>query len=157
MPPLTYRLARVADAHALAVLSRDHVEKGLSWRYVPARLRALIRSPEVCVVVASDGEEVAGFAVMEFGDTRAHLVLMCVQPGLRRRGVGRGLIDWLLASAEVAGIESVHLELRADNEVALAFYRSLGFSETLQLPGYYGGRIAARRMLRLLRPIAVRD
>jgi ribosomal-protein-alanine N-acetyltransferase len=88
---------------------------------------------------------------MEFGDDRAHLVLLAVQPRHRRNGVGRQLVEWLLESARTAGIESVHLELRASNEAARRFYRALGFAETVLMPRYYGGREAAMRMIRLLR------
>ena len=66
-------------------------------------------------------------------------------------GVARRLVVWLLKSALVAGITSVHVELRADNIPAFAFYRSLGFTETLRVPGYYRGRESAIRMIRMLR------
>jgi ribosomal protein S18 acetylase RimI-like enzyme len=61
------------------------------------------------------------------------------------------MASWLLASAATAGIALVHVELRAQNEAAYAFYRSLGFAETLRLPGYYKGRETAIRMMRMLR------
>lgn len=148
---IVLRLARAADAATLALLSRDLVETGLSWRYQPARMARLIAARDHSVLVAVDGARIAGFAVMQFGDEHAHLVLLAVRPGLQRRGLGRRLVDWLIGSARVAGMASVHLELRADNEPALSFYRSLGFSTTLRLPGYYEGRETAWRMLRLLR------
>jgi ribosomal protein S18 acetylase RimI-like enzyme len=50
-----------------------------------------------------------------------------------------------------AGVESIHVELRAHNTAAYTFYRAIGFAETLRLPGYYSGRETAIRMLRLLR------
>ena len=80
---------------------------------------------------------------MTFGDDRAHLVLLAVQPSHRRRGIARRLLTWLLDSAAIAGMASIHLELLEDNVAARAFYRSLGFTETLRLPGYYRGRKAA--------------
>ena len=92
------------------------------------------------------GPPVLGFAVMRFGDSQAHLALLCVQPQQRQQGIGRRLIDWLTASARVAGISTIGLELRADNAAALGFYRQLGFVETALVPGYYDDRIAARRM-----------
>ncbi len=92
-----------------------------------------------------------GFAVMQFGDERAHLVLLCVQAQQQRLGLGRALHDWLLKSAQVAGMASIALELRADNSGAFGFYRSLGYREIDTVAGYYDGRIAARRMLRHLR------
>jgi ribosomal-protein-alanine N-acetyltransferase len=88
---------------------------------------------------------------MQFGEERAHLVLMAVVPALRRRGVGRALLQWLLESAVVAGMASVHLELRERNRDAMAFYRTMGFAQTLLMSGYYQGREHAVRMVRVLR------
>jgi ribosomal-protein-alanine N-acetyltransferase len=152
---VTLRLARAADAPAMATMSRDLIETGLGWRYSPRRIAALIADPETVALVADDGHDVQGFAVMRFGgdDERAHLLLLCVRPAQRRGGVGRGLVEWLLASARVAGIASVHLELRIDNHGALDFYRTLGFGETLVVPAYYGGRVGAQRMMLPLRPM----
>lgn len=130
----------------MAAMSRRLIETGLAWRYTPQRIAALMADPETVALVAREGASLQGFAVMQFGDTEAHLVLLCVEPGQRRRGIGTRLSDWLLASARVAGIDSVTLELRADNAAALAFYARLGFAETAFAPGYYDGRIAARRM-----------
>jgi ribosomal-protein-alanine N-acetyltransferase len=148
---LSLRPARAAEARTMAEMSRDLVEAGLGWRYTTLRMAALIRDPDVVVLVACEAARIVGFAVMQFGDEQAHLVLLCVAPAQQRRGVGRRLTEWLLASAQVAGIASIRLELRADNPAALAFYRKLGFTETEHLPGYYSGRVAAQRMQRVLR------
>ena len=135
----------------MALMSRDLIETGLAWRYSPQRVAGLIAESETAAVVAWDGTQLLGFAVMQFGDERAHLSLLCVQAAQQRRGIARRLIEWLLESAYVAGIASIHLELRADNEAARMFYRALGFNETILVPGYYEGRFAARRMVRILR------
>ena len=148
---MTIRLAELRDAQAIGFMSRDLIESGLGWKYDAERILRAMRQRETVVLVACERGLIVGFAVMEFGDERAHLVLLAVRPAHRRRGIGRGLLDWLLASARAAGMESVHLELRAGNEAARGFYRALGFSETLLVPGYYRGREAALRMLRLLR------
>ena len=156
---ITIRLAENGDARAVAEMSRDHVEAGLGWRYDPASIQRALRRRETAVIVASERQTyvarerpaLSGFAIMDFGDERAHLVLLAVQPQLRRRGIGRRLVDWLMESAVAAGMASVHLELRADNEAARRFYRALGFSETVLMPKYYDGREAAMRMIRVLR------
>lgn len=148
---MTVRLAEPHDAQTIALMSRDLVESGLGWKYDAQRIGREIRQPDTVTLVACERDRIIGFAIMEFGDDRAHLVLLAVRPGQRRRGVGRALLEWLLDSARTAGIASVHLELRASNEAARAFYRALGFTETLLVPGYYRGREAALRMLRLLR------
>ena len=145
------RPAHVQEARAMAEMSRALIETGLAWRYTPRRIAALIADPDSLALVAHDGARIQGFAVMQFGDERAHLVLVCVQPASQRRGIGRSLTEWLLESARVAGIASIQLELRADNAAALAFYRRLGFGETQVVAGYYDGSIPARRMTLRLR------
>lgn len=149
---ITMRLARPGDAGTLAAMSRDLIETGLAWRYSADRIARLIRDPDTAALLACGANgSVLGFAILQFGEQRGHLVLLCVQPAQRRRGVGRQLVDWLCVSAQVAGLASLHLELRADNEGALGFYRSLGFTETGVVPGYYAPHLAARRMVRVLR------
>ena len=135
----------------MAEMSRDLIETGLDWRYTPRRIAALIADPETIALVARDDARIQGLAIMQFGDEAAHLTLLCVQPTLRERGLGRCLVEWLVASARVAGIGSIRCELRADNVTALAFYRRLGFTETALVAAYYGGRIDARRMVLPLR------
>ena len=148
----TVRLAGPRDAQAIALMSRDLVESGLGWKYDAPRVLRAIRDPDSLAPVACDRGRVAGFAIMEFGDERAHLVLLAVRPALRRMGIGRRLVEWLVESARTAGIASLHLELRAANEAARGFYRAMGFDETIVVPGYYRGRESALRMIRVLRP-----
>lgn len=150
-PLHSVRLAAPRDAQAIALMSRDLVETGLGWKYDAARVQRAIREPETLAPVACERARIAGFALMEFGEERAHLVLLAVRPAERRHGIGRLLVEWLVESARVAGIASLHLELRAGNEAARGFYRALGFDETIVVPGYYGGREAALRMIRVLR------
>jgi [ribosomal protein S18]-alanine N-acetyltransferase len=145
------RLARQSDARSIAVMSRDLIETGLGWSYPPHRISALLTDRDTVALVARSGEALAGFGIMSFGEEHSHLVLLAVRPAHRRRGVARRVLDWLLESAMIAGIASVHVELRAHNRDAYAFYRALGFAETLRLEGYYRGRETAIRMLRLLR------
>jgi ribosomal-protein-alanine N-acetyltransferase len=149
---ITVQLASRSDVQAIAAMSRDLIECGLGWEYRPERVRGLIAQRETIALVARDGDRVMGFAIMSFGDEYAHLVLMAVRPAGQRRGIARRMTQWLMESAVTAGIASIHLELRAQNKDGFAFYRALGFAETLRLPGYYRGRETAIRMIRVLRP-----
>lgn len=146
-----FALANDRDAQPLAMLARDLIESGLGWGYRPSRVAALIHDADTVTLVARTPAQPIGFAMMRFGDERAHLILLAVEPEHQRRGIGRTLIEWLLESAYVAGIASVHIELRASNVPAYAFYRALGFAETIRVPGYYRGRETALRMIRMLR------
>ena len=143
--------ARPRDAEPVALLSRNLIETGLAWTYRPERVAQMIADRESVALVARDAAQVAGFAIMAFGDERAHLSLMAVRPSHQRRGIARRLLGWLVESAEIAGMATIHVELRADNSPAYALYDAMGFSETLRERGYYQGRETAVRMIRMLR------
>jgi ribosomal protein S18 acetylase RimI-like enzyme len=148
---VTLGFAYRSDAGALAAMSRDLVEAGLGWSYQPQRIRELIADSDVVTLVARDHGRAVGFAIMHFGDERAHLVLLAVARSHQRRGIARRMLEWLLDSARVAGTVSLHVELRAENRPAYLLYRSLGFTETFRINGYYRGREPALRMVRVLR------
>ncbi|HYL87916.1 MAG TPA: N-acetyltransferase [Burkholderiales bacterium] len=160
---ITIRLAEPRDAQSIALMSRDFIEAGLGWKYDASRVMRAIRDRETLAAVACEGSKsspasrgaVNGFAIMEFGDERAHLVLLAVRPSQRRTGIGQRMLEWMIESARCAGIASIHLELRAGNEAARRFYRAMGFYETVLVPGYYrsgeGRKEGALRMLRVLR------
>ena len=160
---ITIRLAEPRDAQAIAMMSRDFIESGLGWKYDAARVMRAIRDRETLAAVACESGKTAagargsitGFAIMEFGDERAHLVLLAVRPSHRRLGIGQRMLEWLLESARVAGMASIHLELRANNDAARRVYRAMSFYETVLVPGYYrsgeGRKEGALRMLRVLR------
>ena len=135
----------------MAQMSRDLIETGLGWTYDAAKIARLITNPDTLTLAACDSLGLAGFAVMQFGDERAHLVLLAVRPRHQRQGVARRMLTWLLHSARIAGIAELSLELRAGNAGARAFYRAMGFSDAGLLPGYYRNREPALRMLRVLR------
>ncbi len=153
---LSLRLARAAEAPAIADLSRELIEYGLRWRWTPDRVAASIRSANVNVLVASIHDNIAGFAIMRYGDDDAHLDLLAVAPLYRRLGIGRQLLEWLEKCAIVAGIFNVTLEVRAGNEGAQLFYKRMGYRPLAEVSGYYQGVEAALRMGRDLasRPLA---
>lgn len=148
---LTLRLASEYDARIIGTMSRELIETGLGWSWTPSRVLRSIRDPDTLTVVACDGPLILGFSIMQFAADRAHLSLLAVRKLRQRQGIGRRMVEWLEASARVAGIARVHLELRVNNHTARAFYSAIGFAETAQLPGYYRGVETAVRMVRVLR------
>ena len=145
---LGLRLATLDDAAAIARMSRDLIEQGLGWSWTTPRVLRSVHSADTNVVLALEDQRLAGFAIMKYLDAEAHLLLLAVQPGTQRRGVGTALTRWVEGSALAAGIGQVYLEARAGNHAARRFYQRLGYVELLSLPGYYQGREAAVRMAR---------
>jgi ribosomal-protein-alanine N-acetyltransferase len=101
--------------------------------------------------VADVGRSLVAFAIMDFGDTTAHLSLLAVKPSHQRCGIGRQLMAWMEEAALAAGITTVSLELRSNNFAARTFYRMLGYKELSYIPGYYRGVETAVKMSRDIR------
>ena len=152
MPIPLYRLATSSDAYEIAVMSRYLIEVGLrGWTWPPDRVANAIRARATNVLVADVKQNVVGFAIMEYGDTSAHLSLLAVKPNYQRGGIGARLMAWQEEAALTAGITTVSLELRSNNYAARAFYRMMGYQELAYIQGYYRGVETAVKMSRDIR------
>jgi [ribosomal protein S18]-alanine N-acetyltransferase len=139
-------LANPSEARTIAEMSRDYVEYGLGWSWTPARVLKAIQDRATNVAVIREKGLVLAFGIMRYGEQKAHLTLLAVQPAERKRGLGAVLLSWLEKSAAVAGIERLQLEARVDNPVAIAFYRDQGYEQAGIVPGYYRGEVDAMRL-----------
>jgi ribosomal protein S18 acetylase RimI-like enzyme len=73
---------------------------------------------------------IAGSFLDEDDATRAHLVSMWTAPTHRQRGVGRRLVNAILAWACLRRARTLQLMVTCDNKSAIMFYQRLGFSLT---------------------------
>ncbi|GGS23493.1 ribosomal-protein-alanine acetyltransferase [Actinokineospora fastidiosa] len=79
----------------------------------------------------------AGLAVVgPPGDVEASVHTLGVDPDWQRRGIGRLLLRELLAEADRVGA-TVFLEVRTDNEPAIALYAAHGFTRVGLRKRYY--------------------
>ena len=95
---------------------------------LPALTKLLARMslPAGYVTLRVDGVGVAyGLAVAERG--MVGLFDLSVAPAHRRAGLGRALIDALLAYGRTQGASSAYLQVSAGNSAARALYESVGF------------------------------
>ncbi len=101
-------------------------------------------SPEHFLVAERDGQ-VVGFILGVFTDVATlRILLLCVTPRWQRQGVGSTLLQSLCTPE----LRHVYLEVREDNDGAIAFYRRHGFAVTERLPDYYPDGTAGYRMVR---------
>ena len=91
----------------------------------------------VLVAVWAEGLPPAGYASFRKGGGEAELLRLAVAPGERRRGVARALVTGGIERLRPAGIETCFLEVRTNNDGAIAFYQELGFERVGRRPGYY--------------------
>jgi len=146
MDDYRFELAAPRDAAAIATLSRRLIEAGLPPSWPAERVLCHIKRTDSVVLTARCGATLAGFAIMQFGDDRAHLNLLAVDTTHQRRTLGRQLMNWLHESALMAGTFLLSLELRLTNSGARRFYETLGYRAGPVVPGYYQGREDALRM-----------
>lgn len=77
-------------------------------------------------LLAFDGGEVAGVAVLAVRGERGWCAGFAVVPERRGRGLGRGLMSALLAAARAAGLRRLSLEVLSVNTAARRLYESFG-------------------------------
>ena len=91
------------------------------------------------VLVASDGAAVVGTgAVIRHDDTTAEIVRMSVVRTYRRTGLGRRLVEELVATARGWRMTRVVLETSAHWTDAVEFYGRCGFTQTHFESGDFG-------------------
>jgi ribosomal-protein-alanine N-acetyltransferase len=95
------------------------------------------------VAESDDGEILGDGGLMTIAET-AQIVTVGVLPHARRQGIGRVLVQALVAEARRRQAEEVLLEVRIDNDAAQRLYESEGFSVIGKRRGYYDqGRVDA--------------
>ena len=86
----------------------------------------------VCV----ENEKILGYCLLSMAVGEAHILNISVHPQEQNQGVGRKMMDYLIATAK-GRAETVFLEVRPSNTVAVALYEKLGFNEIGIRKNYY--------------------
>jgi len=89
------------------------------------------------VVAETAGGTLAGYAGLLVAGSEADVQTLGVAPALQGRGVGTLLLRALTAEAVRRGATSLLLEVRADNDAALALYSREGFERISVRRRYY--------------------
>jgi ribosomal-protein-alanine N-acetyltransferase len=150
-PAVAVRMAAIADAIALATMSRELIECGLPWTWRPERIRKAIVAANTNVAVVREEGTVSAFGIMEYLEDDAYLVLLAVQRSKQRRGIGSAVLRWLEASAMAAGSSRVRVDARRDNAAARSFYNEHGYHEVRIKARSYGGLVDQVRLEKWLR------
>ena len=81
--------------------------------------------------------KLAGYIVARMGADELHINNVAVREPYRRLGIGRALLDRILAEGKRSEVPCAFLELRAGNAAALALYEDCGFRVTARRSKYY--------------------
>lgn len=122
-------LALLFDAYRRFYGQAPDLPRARQW------LRERLRFGESVVLVARRGGAMAGFVQLYpmFSSVRTArtwiLNDLYVDPGARRQGVARSLLDAAAGFAREDGAAGISLETTVDNAAARALYRSAGWKE----------------------------
>ena len=138
---LHIRRAVEADVNAMVAIERA----SFSDPWTASAIASTLRYAHMRVLVAEERGELGGdgagrplgYVVAMVAGQEAEIADLAVSPDARRRGIGRALIDRLLADLEAEGVESVFLEVRESNRGARALYESRAFRGIGRRRGYY--------------------
>ena len=150
------RGVEVSDLDAVFAIDRECFQPGIAYSRTDLRYYVSHRG-SISVLAEDDATKVIlGFAIaescLEKGVPVGHVITIDVRSARRRQGLGRMMMDAILARLSAAGAKLVRLEVAADNAAALGFYRGIGFSRTGRIPGYYMGKLDALVMEKRLDP-----
>lgn len=139
--PLTFRLDDLSGEPTRALIAK-HLA-GMRANSPPESVHALdidqLRAPDVTFWSVWVGAEVAGCGALKRLDTRrGELKSMRVADAFLGRGVGRALLEHLIAKARARGIETLWLETGSAPAFvpALKLYESAGFVRCGPFEGY---------------------
>lgn len=164
--PITIRPAGMHDVPAIQRIYNREILEGVAtldeWPWSDARRRAwLDEYRDEMVIVAQGGDAVVGFAhftpMRKFGFRFTREVTVYVDPSRHRAGVGRRLVEALIAGARERDLHVLIARITSENAASLALFESLGFERTglRREFGYKFGRwIDVVEMQRTLQPAA---
>ena len=146
--PVTLRLAQVDDAAAVLAYMRSASAESDYLTFAPAELALTLEdeqrfieglgTDQLLLLALVDGEIVSAATVMRrMGRPRiAHLGILGVS--VRRqfwgRGLGRLMMQRLIAWSREHGVRQLNLEVRTDNARASGLYERLGFTHFGRTP-----------------------
>ena len=92
---------------------------------------------DVVFLVAAAPDGVAGYVIAQDAADEGEILNLAVAPRWHRSGIGRALVERVLAALAGRGASRVFLEVRDSNAAARALYAALGFAEVGRRPRYY--------------------
>lgn len=142
-----FTLARLGalDLDRAARLHREAFEPMGEHAWTRQDLAGLLASPGSAGFLLTEAASDIGMAISRVVADEAELLTVAVDPGHRRRGGARRLLDAVIGHARDGGARTLFLEVGADNPGARTLYDSLGFGVVGKRTGYYrrAGRAAA--------------
>lgn len=148
--PSTVQIRPIAPADAPAIA---RLMQGLGFEHSVAEIGQRLamapdRAADPALLAEAEGHAAGLIALhiapmLFYPQPLARITTLVVDPAMRRRGIGRALVEAAIALADAAGCGTLELTTALHREEAQAFYRSLGFECT----SFRMARILAKSVL----------
>jgi len=90
-----------------------------------------------CIVAINQQHQIVGFSIVQFIVDEAHLLNIAVEPNQQKQGIGKLLLDDVLANSQQQKATTIFLEVRDSNQRAIQLYQAAGFNEIGLRKNYY--------------------
>ena len=137
-----------ADVDAVSALESDIAE----FPWTRGHFADCLKAGYSGWVLKLDGQLVA-YAVLMMVVDEGHLLNIGVAASYQHRGLGRSLLEHIMARSRESGGSSLLLEVRPSNHKALALYQRFGFGEIGRRKGYYPAHLGREDALVLRRDL----
>lgn len=131
--PELIRLAEATDLAALSALHQMCFEPGWSAE----SLRASLSLPGAMALLAERDGKLRAFLLIQQAAGEAEIITLCTEPRWRRRALAEKLVDAARVLLRQNQVNTLHLEVAADNIAAATLYAKLGFAVRGRRKGYY--------------------
>lgn len=118
----------VADIEAL-------IQPQDAWSY--QALVDLLEQDSIDLLVVYQSDTVVGYCLYQMMFEQAEILRIGTHPNYQRQGIASKLFARLNQQLQALTVESLLLEVRADNLPAIALYEQQGFETIHQRKGYY--------------------
>lgn len=123
------------ERHISEILAIEQQTNPAPWSDIS--FRAELTNPHSVFLVAVVEGRIVGFAGAWTVIDEAHITTLAVQPEMRRKGIGMMLMREILDRCAHVGCTCSTLEVRSNNEPAIALYKDLGYIACAVRRNYY--------------------
>ncbi len=124
-------------AYHAGIDARLEVREGSEEEFRRFLTRIVSSREDVIILVAEVDGEVVGFLIgmvrertpVFIRSIHGYITDIYVDPGFRRRGIGRRLVETAVEWFAARGLDHVRLQVAAANAAGIAFWKNLGFED----------------------------
>ena len=129
----------IAQMYALGKKASD---EGVIDPVTNDELKEMVSDKGHYVICAKERDKVVGFATNQYAWGKIHILDIVVDENKRRCGIGRKIVEHLIAHSKEKKLIETYCEVKAKNTASLKLFKSLKFKERLfceLIPGgFYG-------------------